>query len=70
MNTNVARNAIERLGYAVVEDVLDHSDIEQLIDSLSDSPDQNQVRRKRATYTAIARWRLINDRVLSCRSEG
>ena len=62
MNSDVGPESIERLGYAVVEDVLDPSDIKQLLDSLSDSPDQNQVRRKRATY-GVRNLLEINDAV-------
>ena len=62
MNSEVSAESFERLGYAVVEDVLDQPDVEQLLESLSDSPEQNQVRRKRATY-GVRNLLEINDAV-------
>ncbi len=62
MNTDVDPETIKRLGYAVVEEVLDHADVDRLIDSFRQAPDANQVRRKRATY-GVRNLLEINDAV-------
>ncbi|MCA9213743.1 MAG: phytanoyl-CoA dioxygenase family protein [Planctomycetales bacterium] len=50
MNTDYSHDAVARLGYAVVENVLNADDVAKLIDSFDDAPAHNAVRRKSAIY--------------------